>query len=86
MEAGFYLLTALAGLLGGILFPLADALYRHARPGANIGAVYGLDLTGAAIGALITASLAIPVLGMYPALAWLAGLNLLSGGATAMRR
>ena len=86
MEAGFYLLTALTGLLGGVLFPFADALYRQARPDANPGAVYGYDLAGAAIGALLTASLVIPVLGMYPALAWLAGLNLMNALTLQFRR
>lgn len=79
-EAGFYLLSVLTGLLGGVLFPLADALYRQARPTSGNGAVYGFDLAGAAIGAILTASLVIPALGMYPALAWLAGVNLLAGG------
>ncbi len=80
METGFILLTALTGLLGGWLFPIADSLYRQSRTVAGIGAVYGLDMAGAAVGAILTAALVIPVLGMYPALGWLTAVNLLAAG------
>lgn len=86
VEGGFYVLTALAGFLGGMQFPLADSLFRTARssdPGG--GAVYGLDLAGSAAGALFMASLVFPVLGIYPALLFLAGVNLAVAGAVAGR-
>lgn len=87
LEAAFYLLTAVSGLLGGIQFPIADHLYRNARhPGNAGGVVYGFDLAGSSIGALVTASLVIPVLGMYPALVWLAGVNFFAAGAVFLRR
>ncbi len=87
VEAGFYLLTALAGLLGGIQFPIADMLFRAERavdPGG--GAAYGLDLAGSAAGALVTASLVIPVLGMYPALLFLAAINFAAASIVFWRR
>ncbi|MFA6471994.1 MAG: hypothetical protein WCU00_08140 [Candidatus Latescibacterota bacterium] len=87
LEIGFYAFTALAGFLGGVFFPLADALYRkNALSQTGQGIVYGLDLTGAAAGALITSCLIIPVLGMYPMLVYLALLNALSGFAIFKKR
>ncbi|MHB9030277.1 MAG: fused MFS/spermidine synthase [Candidatus Latescibacterota bacterium] len=85
MEAGFFLLTALAGFLGGVQFPLSDLLYRKARkadPGG--GAVYGFDLAGSAAGAFVMASLVIPALGMVPALLFLGGINLAAAGVMAL--
>jgi spermidine synthase len=88
LEAGFYGITALAGFLGGLLFPLADGLYRITGTSRDSGPgiVYGFDMTGAALGALITASLIIPVLGMYPMLVYLTVLNALTGTAMLMKR
>jgi spermidine synthase len=88
LEIGFYGFTALAGLLGGVLFPLADALYRKTKSSrySGQGIVYGLDLTGAAVGALVTTSLIIPVLGMYPMLVYLTALNALTGAAILMKK
>ena len=88
LETGFYGFTALAGFLGGLLFPLADALYRMKgiSRDSGPGIVYGLDLTGAAVGALVTTSLIIPVLGMYPMLVYLTALNTLTGAAMLMKK
>jgi spermidine synthase len=86
MEAGFFFLTALAGFLGGMQFPLADVLFRKGKktdPGG--GRIYGFDLAGSAAGAFITASLVIPSLGMVPALALLGGINLAVAGVMALR-
>lgn len=86
-EAGFYFLTALAGFAGGIQFPVADALYRRSAGAgvSNEGLMYGLDLAGSSIGALLTASLLIPVLGMDTVLIFLAILNLATAGALWLR-
>ena len=86
-EPGYFLLASLSGFLGGLQFPIADARYRSAhRNTSSGGAVYGFDLAGSSFGALLTGTLFIPGLGMYPTLAFLAGLNLLAAGAAWMRR
>lgn len=60
------LLTAGAGFLGGVQFPLAVALYLDLRPGARHvgGLTYAIDLSGAAGGALLASAIALPVLGI----------------------
>ena len=77
MEAGFYILTFLSGLAGGFQFPVADSLYRRYRSysESGLGAIYGIDLAGSSLGALVTASLMVPILGMIPVLVFLSSLN-----------
>ncbi len=77
VESAFYLLTAAAGIAGGFQFPVADSLYRQAsgQKRTNTGAIYAADLAGSSVGAFLTASLMIPVLGMIPVLIFLAVLN-----------
>jgi spermidine synthase len=60
------LLTAGAGFLGGVQFPLAVALYLDLRPGARHvgGFTYAIDLSGAAGGALLASAVALPLLGI----------------------
>ena len=76
-EAGFYVLTVLAGMAGGLQFPAADALYRQTAGSGSSGEgfMYGVDLAGSSVGALLTASLMIPVMGMTAVLLFLAVLN-----------
>jgi len=80
VETAFYVLTGLSGLCGGFQFPIADTLYRETHPQlrSRKGAIYGIDLAGSSVGALFTASLAVPVLGMYGVLWFLTALNGLS--------
>jgi spermidine synthase len=79
-EPFFYLLTAAAGLAGGYQFPVADSVYRDQSGSGekNIGIIYSVDLAGSAVGALVTASLIAPVLGMYPALIFLTVINIIA--------
>ena len=79
LEIVFYALTAFAGIAGGFQFPVADRMYRDCRGDfmSGPGAVYGADLAGSSFGALVTASLMIPVLGMTTVLGFLAGINIL---------
>jgi MFS family permease len=77
LEPFFFLLTFLSGLVGGIQFPLADALFRR-LPGVterSRGVLYGVDLAGSSAGALVTASFIIPLLGMHTALWFFVILN-----------
>jgi len=87
LEGGYYALTMMAGFLGGMQFPLADLLYRSSRnadPGG--GMVYGFDLVGSAVGALIAASLLIPALGMVTTLLFLSVISLGTAGVAAFRK
>ena len=65
----FPLLALLAGMLGGIAFPLGLALIRIRRSrrgsaGRAAGMLYGADLVGGCLGALLGAVLLIPVFGI----------------------
>jgi len=88
MELGFYILTILAGFAGGLQFPLADSLYRKSisYPESGLGIIYGVDLAGSSVGALITAPLMIPVLGMVPVLVFLSVMNSITAGVLWLRR
>jgi len=52
----------LAGLVGGLQFPLAVAL--HSRGQASAGSLYGLDLFGSCLGALAVSSVIVPTVGL----------------------
>ncbi|MCE5252195.1 methyltransferase [bacterium] len=86
-EIMFYIITALAGFIGGLQFPVADSLFRKSGtskyPGRGI--IYSVDLAGSSIGALVTASLMIPILGMTAVLVFLAVLNCTTAGALLIR-
>lgn len=77
-EAAYLLLALTAGGLGGMAFPLAVAL-AGGEEGQTAGLLYAADLAGGCLGALATATLAIPLLGLGQtaftlALAGLAGI------------
>ena len=86
----FILLPALAGFVGGFQFPLANYIYKkgEAAAGKAAGLTYGIDLAGSCLGALLTASFLIPLLGIPQSCLALAGLNLaiLSGFIFSFRR
>jgi spermidine synthase len=65
-QGTIFLLMALSGLLTGAAFPVVSGLVAGAGPlGASRAAlVYALDLLGAVWGALLTAALLVPVLGL----------------------
>lgn len=69
----FFGLTFAAGLINGIDFPLATgcciALDRHAN--RSTSAVYGMELLGACLGAILTGVLVVPLWGII-ACGWLA--------------
>jgi spermidine synthase len=61
----FPLLALLAGVLGGMAFPLAVVLVRRRGSAGRVaGMLYGADLVGGCLGALLGAVLFIPVLGI----------------------
>ncbi|MFC1549180.1 hypothetical protein ACFL5E_04390 [Candidatus Omnitrophota bacterium] len=63
----FPFLPVIAGLIGGIQFPLANKIYLENvdETGRVAGLSYGLDLTGACLGALLAAALLVPVIGIF---------------------
>ncbi|GAB4528337.1 MAG: hypothetical protein Kow0063_04460 [Anaerolineae bacterium] len=61
----FPLLALLAGMSGGVAFPLALALIQdRGKTGQAAGTLYGADLVGGCLGALLSAVFLIPVLGI----------------------
>ena len=61
----FPLLVALSGLLVGLEFPLANKIYlKGEEVGKTAGLIYGVDLFGSCLGALLASSLLIPILGI----------------------
>ncbi|HPD17301.1 MAG TPA: fused MFS/spermidine synthase [Planctomycetota bacterium] len=73
--AAFSLVALLAGFVGGLQFPLAAAL--HSGGGASAGALYGLDLAGACLGALAVSAVLVPVSGIVSVCLMLSGLGAL---------
>lgn len=59
----FPLLALLAGALAGMTFPLATAVVRG-RPERVAGMLYGADLIGGCLGALLSAVFLVPLLGI----------------------
>lgn len=81
-ELGFPVLLMVAGILGGLHFPLVSDIYlaRGRRTGQAAGVIYALDLAGASFGALTAVIILLPGLGMGPTLIMLAVFNLLAVG------
>ena len=63
----FPFLPIIAGIIGGVQFPLANRIYLESEDqmGRVAGLSYGLDLFGACIGAFVAATFLIPVLGIF---------------------
>lgn len=81
----FSLAALLAGLVGGLQFPLAVAL--HSGGTGSAGTLYGLDLFGSCLGALAVSSVLVPSFGLDGVCAMLGGLGVLGlGGLLAAGR
>jgi len=78
LEVGFPLLTLVAGYLGGLHFPLANAIYLAGgrKVGRVASLVYGMDLIGSSAGALSAGVILLPVLGISDTLYLITALNL----------
>jgi len=76
----FPFLSLVSGLLGGLLFPLVNKIYLDESGGKEYGAVsgliYGFDLFGSCLGAVLSAVFLIPILGIGKSCLILAVLNL----------
>ncbi len=73
-------LNFLAGIGVGFVFPLAYELYRNVgvSAGRSGGILYGVDMAGASLGALVAGSIAIPLWGMAAVCYALCGMILLA--------
>jgi len=73
----FAFFPVVAGFIGGLQFPLANKICLGERKqiGKTAGLIYGLDLLGSCAGALLTATLLIPILGIFNTCLWAAVLN-----------
>jgi spermidine synthase len=80
VQAGIFGLVAVAGVQGGLLFPLAAAVMLEDRraTGRAAGAVDAADNAGACLGAFVTGILLVPVLGVSGACLAVAGTKALS--------
>jgi predicted membrane-bound spermidine synthase len=91
VQAATFALVAVAGVLGGLVFPLASVIVLEARlsTGAAAASVDAADNAGACIGALVTGALLVPIMGASGACLAVAGVKALSGllvGAAATMR
>jgi spermidine synthase len=73
----FAFFPMVAGFIGGLQFPLANkiCLRDTGRVGRTAGLIYGLDLLGSCLGALLAGAILVPVLGVLGTCWWLAVLN-----------
>jgi spermidine synthase len=70
-QCAFPALAALTGMLGGYQFPLATAMFLGKSSGRRrLGVLYGVDLAGGCVGALVLSGYLIPVFGFWRT-AWL---------------
>jgi spermidine synthase len=74
----FPLLPIISGFIGGFQYPLANkiCLEDTDRIGQVAGLTYGLDLAGAAVGALLVSTFFLPIIGVYKTCFMVALLNI----------
>jgi spermidine synthase len=76
----FLALVTAAGWLTGLEFPLVSKIFTNRYPtGTVAGWVNGCDHLGACLGALLTGTVLVPVLGMYQSCLIAGTINLMSG-------
>ena len=85
IEAGISLLVMMLSFLTGLQFGKATYLPSK-ESGAGLSGLYSADLAGAALGALLVATLLLPLLGMNWVMLLLAGLNFICGFMMLVRR
>ena len=88
VQAATFALVALAGVLGGLVFPLAAAIVLEGRisTGRAAASVDAADNAGACLGAFVTGALLVPILGVTGACLAVAGVKVLSAGLLAAAR
>ncbi len=73
----FPLFAFLTGTLGGAQFPVISAMYLEQNAKRNVGFIYGMDLLGALLAALLMSIFVIPLYGFLYSLLLIACFNLL---------
>ena len=81
----FILLTGIISSLTGFQFALSTSIQRLSV-GKNAASLYGADLIGSAVGALVVPAFLIPLLGFTNACIIIGGLNLISGIILVMKK
>jgi spermidine synthase len=69
-------LAVMCGMLGGFQFPVASRIFFNGRARGSMGALYGLDLAGSCVGAIVFSVYLIPVYGFFKTSLLLALVNL----------
>lgn len=87
IELVFLLLAAAIGACVGFEYPVANKLYleRHGGESRKAGVIYGVDLIGSCLGALLTGVWMLPVMGITGTMIVLVVLNLTVAVASAYR-
>ncbi|MFQ6003379.1 MAG: hypothetical protein ACE5KJ_06490, partial [Candidatus Zixiibacteriota bacterium] len=77
IETIFAFLPIIAGFIGGFQFPLASKICLEGgeKVGRTAGLLYGVDLLGSCLGALLASAILIPILGIISTLILVAILN-----------
>ena len=78
-----FALVGVSGLLGGLVFPLAAAVSlreKGSRTGRAAGAIDAADHLGGCVGALVTGTVLVPVLGLAGACLTVVAMKVLSAG------
>jgi len=76
IDTVFAFLPAIAGFIGGFQFPLASKIcLKGEEVGRTAGFLYGIDLLGSCLGALLTSAILIPILGIFQTCLLVAVLN-----------
>jgi len=82
----FPMLAVLAGALGGYQFPVASRIFFRSasRKSGSPGSLYGLDLLGSCLGALVLSAYLVPVFGFLRTALLIAVINLAPAGLAAI--
>ncbi|MFH1782617.1 MAG: hypothetical protein ABH848_03270 [Candidatus Omnitrophota bacterium] len=78
LEPAFILLPILAGIIGGLQWPLANkiCLQSNSQAGKTAGILYGIDVFGSCISALLISLILVPIIGIIKTLILLSLINL----------
>lgn len=77
-EVALLVLAELAGMFGAMVFPVANHLYLETQlePQSRTGIIYGADVAGSAVGAMLPSIILIPLYGVWQTLLFVGLMNL----------
>jgi spermidine synthase len=87
-EVALLVLAELAGMFGAMVFPVANHLYLETQlePQRRTGIIYGADVAGSAVGAMLPSIVLIPLYGVWQTLLFVGLVNLWMIGILTRRR